>query len=67
MAEQHADSGYKGHTIWITASLSHGLWRWSYVLDGKDLQEMGGHGTSSADLAISEAQDDARHRIDNMM
>lgn len=66
MAQEDDGSRYEGHSIRITVSKHDGSWRWSYVLDGKSLHEMRGRGHATEDLAISEAQDDAKRRIDAM-
>lgn len=66
MTDEDDGTHYKGHTIRITVSISDGQWRWSYVLDGNSLHEMRGRGHPTEELAIAEAQDDARRRINTM-
>ncbi|TFW15940.1 hypothetical protein [Duganella callida] len=56
---------YKGHRVEISVSVdSKGNWRWSFTVDGLDYTEMCDRPIPGYELALMEAAQEAKQRID---
>jgi hypothetical protein len=66
MSELEAEFHYNGHDIAIVCIERGRAWHWSYVMDGMSRFEMKGPGLPSGDIAVEQATQDAKERIDHL-